>query len=168
MNLIYQSILNSIKSNPILYRLAHGTFWSLLGTVVSMVFSLVATIAIARMLGVADFCAYGMVQSTLEMFGLFAGFSLGATSSKYLAEYKTKDKEKDSRILSLTNTFTIISSGIIGLVIYLSSSWIADDTLKRIDLAPLLSIGALFYSYRRKIMFRLDLWEVLNTMMKKS
>jgi O-antigen/teichoic acid export membrane protein len=129
LNLTFQNIHTSIKSNPILYRLAHGTFWSLLGTV---------------MLGVADFGAYGMVQSTLEMFGLFAGFSLGATSSKYLAAYKTKDKEKASRILSLTNTFTIISSGIIGLVIYLSSSWIADETLKRIDLAPLLSLGALY------------------------
>jgi O-antigen/teichoic acid export membrane protein len=144
LNLTYQSILASIRSDRILYRLAHGTFWSLLGTVASRAASVIATIIIARMLGVADFGAYGMVQSTLEMFGMLAGFSLGATSSKYLAEYKSKDKEKAGRIISLTNSFTVISSGIIGLVIYLSSSWIADETLKRVDLAPLLSLGAIY------------------------
>jgi O-antigen/teichoic acid export membrane protein len=95
-------------------------------------------------LGVADFGAYGMVQSTLETFGLFAGLSLGATTSKYLAEYKTKDKDKAGRILSLTNTFVVISSGIIGLIIYFASSWIANETLTRSDLAPLLSLGAIY------------------------
>jgi O-antigen/teichoic acid export membrane protein len=144
MNLTYKRILASIKSNRMLFRVAHGTFWSLLGTVTSRVFSVVATIVIARMLGVGDFGAYGMVQSTLEMFAMLAGFGLGATSSKYLAEYKTKDKEKAGRILSLANAFALISSGIIGLVIFLSSSWIADETLKRIDLAPLLSLGAIY------------------------
>jgi O-antigen/teichoic acid export membrane protein len=144
LHLTKQSILLLIKSNPILYRLAHGTFWTLLGTVASRVFALISTIFIARLLGVEDFGAYGMVQSTLEMFGLFAGFSLGVTSSKYLAEYKTRDKNKASRVLSLTNTFSIISSTIIGLVIYFSSSWLASETLKRPDLAPLLSLGAMY------------------------
>ena len=107
-------------------------------------FSLISTIIIAKLLSVADFGAYGMVQSTMEMFGLLAGFGLGTTSSKYLAEYKVRDSSKAGRILSLTNTFAIISSGIIALVIYFSASWIAWEMLARRDLAPLLSMGAIY------------------------
>jgi O-antigen/teichoic acid export membrane protein len=140
----FQNILASVKTNRILYRLAHGAFWSLLGTAASKVFSVITTIVIARMLGVSDFGAYGMVQSTIEMFCLVAGLSLSNTSNKYLSEYKTKNKEKAGRIISLTNGIAVISSGIIGLVIYLSSSYIAGETLGRIDLSPLLKLGAIY------------------------
>lgn len=144
LNLTSQSIIASIRSKPVLHRLAHGTFWVLLGTAASRVFSLTSTIVIAKLLGVTDFGAYGMVQSTLEMFGLFAGLSLGATSTKYLAEYKAKDKRKASRILSLTSTFAGITSASIAMVIYLGAPWIAGGVLMRGDLAPLLSMGAIY------------------------
>lgn len=139
-----RNFVNALKSNPIFFRLAHGTFWALLGTITSRAFSLVATILIAKMLGVADFGAYGIIQSTLETFGFVAGFGLGVTSTKYLAEYRTKDKDKAGRILSLTNAFALISSGLIALAIFLFSPLIADQLLNRADLAPLLSLGAVY------------------------
>jgi len=156
LNQTFKSILAPIKSKPILYRLAHGSFWALLGALISRMFSLISTIIIAKLLGVADFGAYGMVQSTIEMFSLLAGFGLGTTSSKYLAEYKVTDRSKAGRILSLTNTFAAISSSIIALAIYFSSSWIAGGILARSDLAPLLSMGAiyLFISTQNNVQIR--------------
>ena len=139
-----RNFVNALKANPIFYRLARGTFWALLGTIASRAFSLVATILVAKMLGVADFGAYGIIQSTLETFGFVAGFGLGATSTKYLAEYRNKDKDRAGRILSLTNAFALVSSGVIALAIFLFSPWMARDLLNRADLAPLLSLGAIY------------------------
>ena len=140
----YRQFVAALRSNPIFYRVAHGAFWSLLGTVAARAFSLVAMVLIAKILGVEDFGAYGILQSTLETFGLIAGFSLGSTNTKYLAEFRTKDVARAGRILSLTNSFALASSGAIALVLWAASAWIAEGMLKRPDLAPLLSLGAVY------------------------
>jgi len=133
-----------IQSSPLLYRLAKGTFWLLIGTIASRVFSLVSTIVIARILGKEDFGAYGMVQSTLGMFGLFAGFAMGSTMTKYLAEFRTKNPQRAGRILSLTKTLAVLSSGLISVILIFVSPWLAESTLKRPDLSPILITGTVF------------------------
>jgi len=140
----YKRIVGALRSSPVVHRLARGAFWSLLGTFCARVLALVATIVIAKLLGVADYGAYAIIQSTLETFGLVAGFSLGGTTTKYLAEYRDKDKPKASRILSLTNGFALVSSGIVAALVFAFSGTIANDLLHRADLAPLLSLGAIY------------------------
>src|SRR5690349_3358073 len=95
-------LLERIRSSPLLSRLATGTAWSVGGTLVSRVFSLIATIVIARLLGKEDYGAYGIVQSTFGMFGLFAGLGIGSTAAKYVAEFKRKDPARAGRLLALS------------------------------------------------------------------
>jgi O-antigen/teichoic acid export membrane protein len=135
-------IIDKVKSSPIIYRLAKGTYWSLLGTVATRIFTMITAIIVARLLGKENYGAYGMVQSTLGMFGLFAGFALGSTTTKYIAELREGNPEKAGGILSLTKMLSIISSSTIGLILIFLASWIARITLKREDLSPIIITGA--------------------------
>jgi len=57
-------------------------FWSMAGAVISRGLMLVASIFVARMLGKTGFGELGMIQSTVGMFGVFAGFGLGLNCNK--------------------------------------------------------------------------------------
>ena len=72
---------NRIESSPIGYRLAKGVFWSMAGAVISRGLMLIATVLVVRMLGKTVYGELGMIQSTVGMFGVFAGFDLGLTAT---------------------------------------------------------------------------------------
>ena len=131
------------KEAPLAHRLAHGSFWALSGTVASRIFSMATTIFLARILGKADYGAYGMVQSTIGMFGLFAGLSMGATTTKYVAQLKTTDPSRAGKILSLTTMLAIVSGGVVMVLLGFTAPWLARTTLNRSDLSPVLMTGAL-------------------------
>ena len=61
-------------------------FWTFAGTVISRGLMFVATVAVARILGKTAYGELGMIQSTVGMFSVFAGFGLGLTATKYVAE----------------------------------------------------------------------------------
>ena len=66
----------------------HGAFWSLLGTVVSRGLSLASSVFVARWLGKESFGEFGVLQTTVGMFAVFAGFGMGLTATKHVAELR--------------------------------------------------------------------------------
>ena len=70
------------------YRLARGVFWSMAGAVISRGLMLAAWVLVARMLGKTGYGELGMIQSTVGMFGVFAGFGLGLSATKHVAEFR--------------------------------------------------------------------------------
>jgi O-antigen/teichoic acid export membrane protein len=132
-----------LAESPIVYRLARGAFWSLFGGVASRALTLVSSIVVARLLGKEGYGEVGMVQSTIGLFGVFAGFGLGSTATKYIAEYRVKDPEKAGRILNLTLVISLISGGIMAIACLVMSPWLAEKTLNRSDLASVLAAGSL-------------------------
>ena len=68
--------LDRIEASEIGSRFAKGTIWSMAGAVISRGLMLIASIFVARMLGKTGFGELGMIQSTVGMFGVFAGFGL--------------------------------------------------------------------------------------------
>jgi O-antigen/teichoic acid export membrane protein len=152
MNLISLILNNSpwlsrfkekLAESPIVYRLVKGAFWSLIGGVGSKALTLVSSIVVARLLGKEGYGEIGMVQSTIGLFGVFAGFGLGSTATKYIAEYRLKDPEKAGRILNLTLVISLITAGIMAIMCLVMSPWLAEKTLNRSDLSSLLDAGAL-------------------------
>jgi O-antigen/teichoic acid export membrane protein len=137
------SFKERLSESPIAYRLARGAFWSLIGGVGSRALTLVSSIIVARLLGKEGFGEVGMVQSTIGLFGVFAGFGLGSTATKYIAEYRVKNPEKAGRILNLTLVISLISGGIMMFACLAMSPWLAEKTLNRSELTPLLGAGAL-------------------------
>lgn len=125
-------------------RFVYGAFWSLLGAITSRVLGLVSTILVARILGKTGFGELGIIQSTVGMFGTFAGFSLGITATKFIAEFRTSDPARAGRIRGLSSSFAWITSIITSLVLFFLAHWLAENTLAAPHLAGFLKIGSLF------------------------
>ena len=147
MHSIAPDYLKKIKvrvcASPIGHRLARGTFWSLMAGCVSRVLALVASIVIARMLGKETFGQLGILQSTLEMFGTFAAFGTGLTSTKYIAECRKSDPDKAGRIMAMSSVVAWVTGGLCTIILIYSSSWMASRALAAPQLASLLQISAI-------------------------
>ena len=89
-----ERLWSRIESSPLGKRLLRGTIWTLLGTVVSRALGLGAAIFAARILGKAVYGELGILQSTVGMLGTFAGFGMGTTATKYVAELRSRNPAK--------------------------------------------------------------------------
>jgi len=140
---IGKKYFDHIERSPIGYRLAKGAFWSLAGAVISRGLMLVASIGVARMLGKTGFGEFGMIQSTVGMFGVFAGFGLGLTATKYVAEYRKSDPGRAGRIIALSELVAIGTGGLMAIGLFFFAPWLAEHTINAPHLAGVLQIGAI-------------------------
>lgn len=124
-------------------RLANGAAWTLAASVASRSCALIASILAARILGKESFGHLGILQNTIEMFGTLAGFGMGLTATKYIAEYRQSDPQKAGRIITLTNTIAIIIGTVTAITLYALAPWLARNTLAAPYLAPLLKTSAI-------------------------
>ncbi len=141
------TLLNKIKSKYAsqsgdVKGLASSVLWSILGTLGSRVLMFIVWIAVAKILGKEGFGEYGLIRNTALTFSTFAGFGLGLTGTKFIAENLKKDKGKAGRIASLTLTFSAITGSIITLLVILFSDYIATNTLKAPELRSEFIIAA--------------------------
>jgi O-antigen/teichoic acid export membrane protein len=104
---------------------------------------LISSILVARILGKSAFGELGIIQSTVGMFGTFAGFGLGMTATKFIAEYRTTDPVKAGRIRGLSSAFAWITSGITAFILFFMAPWLAAHTLAAPQLSGLLRVGSL-------------------------
>jgi O-antigen/teichoic acid export membrane protein len=138
-----RSTFEQIENSPIGLRLAHGVFWSMAGSVISRGLTLAATVLVARLLGKTVYGELGMIQSTVGMFGVFAGFGLGLTATKHVAEYRQSDPVRAGRIIGLSGLFATLTSGFMALGLFLFAPWLAEFTIHAPHLTDSLRIGAL-------------------------
>src|SRR5215472_8397801 len=126
---IVQARLRRIAASPLSYRLLHGTFWSLTGVVIARLSGFAASILVARFLGRDGFGRLGVIQSTVAMFQVFAGFGLGLTATKYVSEFYKSERKRAGRIIGFSNLVAIVTGGVMSAVLFLSSDWLARHTL---------------------------------------
>lgn len=134
--------LTRIEASEVAYRLAKGTFWSLIGITISQSLMLVSTILMARILGKTGYGELGMIKSTVGMFGVFAGFGLGLTATKHVAEFRKSDPERAGRILGLSGLVALVTGGLMTLVLVIFAPWLASHTINAPHLAGVLRISA--------------------------
>ena len=127
-------------------RLLKGVSWSVVGGVISSGATLAASILVARLLGPAEFGSFGIIQSTLTAFAVFAGPSLGLTATKHIAELRHSNPARAAQILHLNNTVGVLLSGIMALVVFFTAPFMASEILAAPHLlVPLrLAAAALF------------------------
>jgi O-antigen/teichoic acid export membrane protein len=85
-----------------------------------------------------------MVHSTVNLFTAFAGFRLGSTSTKYIAEFRESDPAKAGRILGLVFLATFGSCGLLALIMLAMSGWLGAVHLKTPELSVPIAIGSAF------------------------
>lgn len=133
------------------HRLIHGTKWSFVGACITQGLGLLTAIIIARLLGKTGFGQYGIIQSTILMFYVFAEQAMGHTTTKHVAEYRDIDPPRAGRFMGITLLLGTISSGIVAMVVLFFGKQIAIHILNDVSLysalrwsVPLLIINTLF------------------------
>jgi O-antigen/teichoic acid export membrane protein len=134
--------LNRVQQSPIGKRIVSGTFWSVIGNGFSKMFTFIAMVLVARILGKEAFGEFGLVRSTAMTFVTFSSFGMGLTATKYIAELLHSDKECVGRIIGLTYVFTFFSSLIVAVVFYFISPWICETQLNKPELTNILRLGS--------------------------
>ncbi|HXP60594.1 MAG TPA: oligosaccharide flippase family protein [Dongiaceae bacterium] len=132
-----------VESSALGARLARGAFWSLAGAAITRCLALAGSVLVARILGKEGFGELGIIQSTTGMFGVFAGFGLGLTSTKYVAEFRAKDPPKAGRIMALSAVVAWMTGAVAAAALWVVAPWLAEHSLAAPHLAPGLRISCL-------------------------
>jgi O-antigen/teichoic acid export membrane protein len=143
---VHQFILR-LSVSQIFRRILYGSFWNAVLNLWGKGISFVGTVIIVRMIGREAFGEFGMLSTTIAMFGMFTTFSISQTATKYIAQYRTVDKEKAGRIIGLTFIF----SAVLGILMLLCVMIFADVMAVKALNAPhlknslqLMGLGLLF------------------------
>jgi O-antigen/teichoic acid export membrane protein len=133
-----------ISSDPtgLRARFQKGITWNIVGAVVNNGSNFLTNIAIANLLGREVFGEYGMVQSTLTTFVGIAQAAGGITATKYIAEFRSNDKDRAGRVLGLCGATTLATGCVATVLIFLCAPWLANSTLKAAALQRPLQIAA--------------------------
>lgn len=140
---MFEALWNRLGQNPLFYRLATAAFWSAVGVVSARCLGLVVIILVARLMGQENYGKLGIIDSTIEMFNAFAGFGLGLTTTKYIAEFRRTDKPRAGRIISLSTVFSLVSGSLLALSLAIFASPIAERLLSSPQLEDTLRIAAI-------------------------
>ncbi len=132
----------------IVQRIAKGSFWVLVGSIFSRGVSVIISIVIARLLGQTFYGQFGIIQSTIIMFATFAGFGLGVTSTKYVAELRNSDPKLAGSIISSSNMIASIMGLFFTILFLFLAPLIAAKVLNAPYLTDEIRIGSvmLFFS----------------------
>lgn len=128
-------------------RIVRGSFWSVLGTGTGRVMNLVAMIIAARVLGSEGFGSLALVQSTVGLFGMFAGAALGATATRFIAATYRVDAARTGRIIGLVTGSAVLSAFLFGTIVVVLAPWLARNMLGEADLATATALGALLVGF---------------------
>lgn len=128
-------------------RMQHGIKWNIVSAVFTQGSVFFANIIIANMLGRHVYGEFGMIQSTLLTMTGIAQVATGMTATKYVAEFRSTDKEKAGRILGLCSVVTLITAGVATLLLLFGAQWLATTTLKAPHLAHGLMITSGFVMF---------------------
>ncbi len=132
----------SLINSPIRKRLATGAFWSVIDTGFTRAFALIVSIVVARTVGREHFGQFGIVQGTIGVFGLFAGFGISVTATKHVSELRESDPLRTGRILGLSTLLAAISSSLMCAILIATAPWLAKTTLASAEVGSLLRLGS--------------------------
>jgi O-antigen/teichoic acid export membrane protein len=132
-----------IQESPLGCRLARGALWSTAGAVIARSLSLLSSVVIAHLLSNVGFGELGIIYSTVTLFQLFAGFGLGMTATKYVAEHRHSDPAKAGRIIGMAWLVTAATGTICALLLVALAPWLAAHALAAPHLSGPLRLTAL-------------------------
>jgi O-antigen/teichoic acid export membrane protein len=83
---MYSNLKNKFRNTSEINKMIiNSGFWILLGSFISNVILLIATVLITKLVSKQVYGEFGIIKSTINMFSVFAGLGLGLTATKYIA-----------------------------------------------------------------------------------
>lgn len=124
-------------------RLAHGVLWSTVATGVNYVAALTVLAVTGRLLGPAGYGAFGIVTSTVAMFGVLAGLGLGLAATKFVAELRAVDPARAGRVAGQVIALSLVAGIVVGALMAVLAPWLAAVSLGAPSLTGALRLGCL-------------------------
>jgi O-antigen/teichoic acid export membrane protein len=140
---IRRGIKTVLSAKSLLGRFVHGAFWSVIGAGCWQGAVLAASVVVARLLGPEALGEFGMVQSTVGMFGVFAGMGLGLTATRFIAEFRDKDPGRAGRVVGLTLLASVGCAGLISGVLAVAAPALCEGPMGAAHLVTTLRVGSL-------------------------
>ncbi len=128
--------------SPLALRLASGAAWSAVGAAISSGLVLCVGIYIARNLGKETYGQLIIIQGTLSALGVVAGFGIGGTAIRYIAEMRLNQVARLTRILALLELAAFLVACLMAAALMFGSRFVAVDVLKSPALALPLALSA--------------------------
>jgi O-antigen/teichoic acid export membrane protein len=148
ISVLPRPIAERINNIPFGRRLMRSAFWTLVGSVAARILRIPVSIFLARLMGPTQYGELGIVSSSIDLFGVFAGLGLGLTATKYIAELRSKDPERAGKIIAVSTVVATVGGAVFSIVLFALSPWLATHTLSDARLIVPLRIGclALFFT----------------------
>jgi len=135
------SRLCQIPSSRNARRIAAGAVWSLTGNIALRGLQAVSFMFLARRLGRTAFGEFGVIQSTIGVFGALTGFGLGLTATRFVAQLRTTNPERAGRVVGLSILTASATATALGILLLASAYPISVHVLAAGHLAPLLRLS---------------------------
>jgi O-antigen/teichoic acid export membrane protein len=139
----FRDYVTEIARDKLTGRVIRGSFWAVAGSLIFKGFFLVSSIVLARILGRSQYGELGIIQSTINMFASFAGFGLGVTSTKYVAEMRDVNPEKTGNFIASSNIVSALIGFCFTAFFIILSPIIAERLIDAPDLADEMRLGSL-------------------------
>lgn len=110
---------------------------------ISRLLSLAGMIILARIVGQTQFGEFGMVYATLGVAGIMAGFGLGSTATRFVAQHCKADPARAGRIIALITAFSLVLALSVALGVVLGAAAIARAALHAEHLQTAIVLGTL-------------------------
>lgn len=143
MRSLYDTVKSKISTSDIAHRMFNGASWLVIGLAISKVLVLLGGILCAHILGKEQYGQFGMVKSTIGMFLVIGGAGLGVTATKFIAEFRDRDKSHVSSVYILSTLFSLFLAFLIAVLVFLFSNEISIQFLHTANLVSALKMGAL-------------------------
>lgn len=125
VNSISESYFGKILVEGIGKNIGKNVLWTIFGSVFTQILTLVTFYFIAKILDVKEYGEFAIVRSTIFMFTIFVGYSLGITATKCIAEFLLIDNEKIGKIIGITLQVSFIAGLTIGLIVFIFAPFIS-------------------------------------------
>jgi O-antigen/teichoic acid export membrane protein len=126
----------------LLTRLYAGSARNLVGTVFNQGSTFALNFVAAHALGLLRFGEFMIVQATLTTAGNLGQFATGYTATKYIAEFRTRDRARASRILGLCAAASAVTGCFAAVALFLAAPSLAARAFNAPSLSTPLMIAA--------------------------
>jgi O-antigen/teichoic acid export membrane protein len=133
----------SVDPTSIKQRFLKGAFWNSVGAVLSRFFNMGTAVFLARFLGKEGFGEYGMIFSTLGMFGPLASLQQAPSATYFVAKYRGTDKERAGKIIKLNLLITLVMAVVTAVIVFFTSPYLSENLLKNDKLSVSLKLASI-------------------------
>ncbi len=118
-------------------RFASGVVFSLVAAVFNAGSTFAVNVAIANFLGRETFGEFAIVLNTLLTIANVAALGTGLTVTKYVAEFRSVDRDKAGRIMALCTAIATLMGSLLAITLLVGAPWLARLALSE----PQLTLG---------------------------